>query len=94
MVSSGITEAAFAIHWNVRDEKPKRFQVRYEGVHGDLGLTYHARRFEINLGNSSVTMVVDGKELEVPPASQATGYTITKAAGRRPLRLGQIPTCT
>jgi hypothetical protein len=38
-------------------------------------------------------MVVDGKPLEVPSSSQAIGYTITKAAGRRPLRLGQLPTC-
>jgi cytoskeleton protein RodZ len=60
---------------------------------GESTHTYHARRFEINLGNSSVTMVVDGKALEVPPSNQAIGYTITKAAGRRPLRLGQLPTC-
>ena len=56
--------------------------------------TYHARRFEITLGNSSVTMIVDGSPRSVPPSSQAIGYTITKAAGRRPLRLGQLPTCT
>jgi len=31
----------------VRDEKPKRFQIRYEGVHGDLGLTYHAALSEL-----------------------------------------------
>jgi cytoskeleton protein RodZ len=55
--------------------------------------TYHAHRFEINLGNSAVTMVIDGKALEVPPSNTAIGYTITKAAGRRPLRLGQLPTC-
>jgi cytoskeleton protein RodZ len=54
--------------------------------------TYHARRFEINLGNNSVTMVVDGSPRTVPPSSQAIGYTITKAAGRRPLR--KPPTCT
>jgi cytoskeleton protein RodZ len=60
---------------------------------GESTPTYHARRFEINLGNSAVTMVVDGKAMEVPPSNQAIGYTITKAAGRRPLRLGQLPTC-
>jgi helix-turn-helix protein len=60
---------------------------------GERTATYHARRFEINLGNSAVTMVVDGKAMEVPPSSQAIGYAITKAAGRQPLRLGQLPTC-
>jgi cytoskeleton protein RodZ len=55
--------------------------------------TYHARRFEINLGNNAVTMVVDGKALEVPPSNQAIGYTITEAGGRRPLPVGQLPTC-
>jgi cytoskeleton protein RodZ len=56
--------------------------------------TYHARRFEITLGNSSVTMIVDGTERTVPPSSQAIGYSITKANGRRPLAAGQLPTCT
>jgi cytoskeleton protein RodZ len=55
--------------------------------------TYHARRFLITLGNSSVTMVVDGRERTVPPSSQAIGYSITKANGRRPLAPGQLPTC-
>jgi hypothetical protein len=60
---------------------------------GESTRTYHARRFEINLGNNSVTMVVDGKALAVPPSSQAIGYTVTEAGGRSPLRVGQLPTC-
>jgi len=56
--------------------------------------TYHAKRFEITLGNSSVTMIVDGTERTVPASSQAIGYSITKANGRRPLAPGQLPTCT
>ena len=56
--------------------------------------TYHAKRFEVTLGNSSVTMIVDGTERAVPPSSQAIGYSITKANGRRPLAPGQLPTCT
>jgi hypothetical protein len=55
--------------------------------------TYHARHFAITLGNSALTMVVDGKPLEVPSSNQAIGYSITKAGGRRPLRLGQLPSC-
>jgi cytoskeleton protein RodZ len=55
--------------------------------------TYHARRFEITLGNSSVTMLVDGTPRTVAPSSEAIGYSITKAHGRRPLARGQMPTC-
>jgi cytoskeletal protein RodZ len=55
--------------------------------------TYHARRFEITLGNSSVTMFVDGRARTVPPSSQAIGYSITKARGRQRLAAGQLPTC-
>jgi cytoskeleton protein RodZ len=56
--------------------------------------TFHAKRFEITLGNSSLTMVIDGKSRTVPPSSQAIGYSITKSTGRRPLAAGQLPTCT
>jgi hypothetical protein len=55
--------------------------------------TYRARHFEITLGNSSVTMIVDGKPTEVPSSSQAIGYSLTKAEGRRPLPVGRLPTC-
>jgi cytoskeleton protein RodZ len=60
---------------------------------GESTHTYHARRFEITLGNSSVTMVIDGAPRSVPASNQAIGYTITKAQGRKPLPLGQQPTC-
>jgi hypothetical protein len=55
--------------------------------------TYHAKRFEITLGNSSVTMFVDGRARTVPASNQAIGYTITKAFGRRRLPVGRLPTC-
>ncbi|MFI4985060.1 MAG: helix-turn-helix domain-containing protein [Solirubrobacterales bacterium] len=55
--------------------------------------TYRARRFSITLGNASVTMFVDGTARTVPASSQAIGYSITKAFGRRPLHAGQLPTC-
>lgn len=60
---------------------------------GESTPTYHARRFEITLGNSSVTMYVDGQPRSVPPSSQAIGYSITKAHGRQPLAAAQLPTC-
>jgi cytoskeleton protein RodZ len=55
--------------------------------------TYHAKHFAITLGNNSVTMFVDGRARTVPPSSQAIGYSITKAFGRRPLQERQLPTC-
>jgi hypothetical protein len=56
--------------------------------------SFHAKRFEITLGNNSVTMFIDGKARTVPPSSQAIGYSITRVGGRRPLTAGQLPTCT
>jgi hypothetical protein len=55
--------------------------------------TFHAKRFMITLGNSSVTMFVDGIPRTVPSSSEAIGYSITKA-GRHRLEAGQLPTCT
>jgi cytoskeletal protein RodZ len=59
---------------------------------GETSSTYHSRRFEITLGNSSVTMFVDGHARPVAPSSQAIGYSITKA-GRKRLHSGELPTC-
>jgi cytoskeleton protein RodZ len=60
---------------------------------GTATRTYHARHFEINLGNSEVTMVIDGTPRTVPASNEAIGYSITKAHGRRPLAPGRLPTC-
>jgi cytoskeleton protein RodZ len=54
--------------------------------------TYHAKRFTITLGNSSVTMFVDGIRRIVAPSSAAIGYSVTKS-GRHRLVAGQLPTC-
>jgi len=61
---------------------------------GETTPTYHARRFVMTLGNSSVTMIVDGRPRTVAPSSQAIGYSLTKASGRHVLAAGQLPTCT
>lgn len=60
---------------------------------GESTQTFHARRFEVTLGNSSLTMFIDGRARTVPPSSQPIGYSITKARGRQPLPAGQLPTC-
>ena len=59
---------------------------------GETTSTYHSRRFEITLGNSSVTMLVDGHARAVASSSQAVGYSITKA-GRERLHSNELPTC-
>jgi cytoskeletal protein RodZ len=55
-------------------------------------VTYHAKRFEITLGNNAVTMYVDGKPRSVPPSAKAIGYTVT-SAGRKTLAASRQPTC-
>lgn len=60
---------------------------------GESTSTYHAKHFEITLGNNSVTLYIDGRPRTVPSSSQAIGYSITKARGRRTLSSSQQPTC-
>jgi hypothetical protein len=60
---------------------------------GSTTPVYHAKHFAITLGNNSVTMIVNGLPLGVPTSAQATGYSITKDTGRRPLATSQLPTC-
>ena len=56
--------------------------------------TYHARHFELTLGNNAVTMVLDGTRRTVPASSTSIGYSITKDGGRRALTPERQPTCT
>jgi cytoskeleton protein RodZ len=60
---------------------------------GESTPTFHDRRFLLNLGNSSVTMYVDGRARTVPSSSEPIGYSITKSRGRQPLPAAQLPTC-
>lgn len=60
---------------------------------GQSTATYHARRFEITLGNNAVTLYIDGRARTVPASSSAIGYSITKARGRHVLTASQQPTC-
>jgi cytoskeleton protein RodZ len=55
--------------------------------------TFRAHRFEVTLGDSSVTMVIDGHERTVEESSEPIGYSITKARGRHLLSSTQRPTC-
>jgi cytoskeleton protein RodZ len=60
---------------------------------GQSTATYHAKRFELTLGNNAVTLYIDGRPRTVPPSSAAIGYSITKARGRHVLPASQQPTC-
>jgi cytoskeletal protein RodZ len=60
---------------------------------GQSTATYHARHFEITLGNDGVTMDLDGTPRSIEPSSTAIGYSITKAHGRRTLSAAEQPTC-
>jgi cytoskeletal protein RodZ len=53
---------------------------------------FHAKRFEVTLGNASVNLTVDGKAVSVPTSSTAIGYLIT-AHGTSTLAAGRGPTC-
>ncbi len=53
---------------------------------------YHARRFELTLGNNEVTLIVNGKPVTVPASSGAIGYAITRT-GMRSLVESEAPTC-
>ncbi len=54
--------------------------------------TYHARRFELTLGNANVRLVVNGRPQTVPASASAIGYAITPT-GERPLVESEEPTC-
>ncbi len=60
---------------------------------GESTSTYHAKHFEITLGNNSVTLYIDGRPRSVPSSTAAIGYSITKSRGRRTLNANQLPTC-
>jgi cytoskeleton protein RodZ len=60
---------------------------------GESTRTYHARHYEMTLGNSSVTLIINGRARTVAPSSEAIGYTLTKARGRATLPASQRPTC-
>jgi cytoskeletal protein RodZ len=60
---------------------------------GESTQTFHARRFEVTLGNNSLTMFIDGHARTVAPSSQPIGYSITRSRGRQALGAGRLPSC-
>lgn len=54
---------------------------------------FHSGRFEIALGNGSVTMFVDGKRTGVAESSSPVGYAIDSGGDVTPLEEGERPSC-
>jgi hypothetical protein len=61
---------------------------------GSAQPVYRAKKFLINLGNGQLQLRVDGRLLAVPNSSNPIGYSLTRTAGRKPLPVGQRPTCS
>lgn len=54
--------------------------------------SYRSTRFEINLGNNDVELLVDGRRQPVPASAEPIGYSIS-TTGVTQLAAGQLPTC-
>jgi cytoskeleton protein RodZ len=54
---------------------------------------FHAKRFEVTLGNDSVSLTVNGRPVSVPASTSAIGYAIGPR-GTTSLPTGRGPTCT
>jgi cytoskeletal protein RodZ len=54
--------------------------------------TYRSTRFEVNLGNNEVELLVNGRRQRVPVSTEPIGYSIT-TAGVAQLAPGHLPTC-
>jgi cytoskeleton protein RodZ len=54
--------------------------------------SYRGSRFEINLGNNDVELLVNGRRQAVPASSEPIGYSIS-TSGVTQLTHGQLPTC-
>lgn len=59
---------------------------------GESDGPFHAKRFDLTLGNNAVTLQVNGKTVPVPESTQAIGYSIT-SAGVQTLPPESQPTC-
>lgn len=59
---------------------------------GETKGPYRGKRLEVTLGNSSVTMTVNGSPVTVPESTTPLGYEIT-SAGASPLTAEHQPTC-
>jgi hypothetical protein len=61
---------------------------------GDRTDTFRSRRFRLTLGNSNVTLRINGRNRSSPGATGPINYDITRARGRRPLAAASRPSCS
>jgi hypothetical protein len=61
---------------------------------GDRTDTFRSRRFRLTLGNSNVTLRINGRNRSVPGSDGPINYDITRARGRRPLAAASRPSCS
>jgi cytoskeletal protein RodZ len=54
---------------------------------------FRSGNFEIALGNGSVTMLVDGKQADVPASSSPVGYRVNSSGELTTLEEGERPSC-
>ena len=55
---------------------------------------FHSGSFTVSFGNGEVTMLVDGREAEIPATSSPIGYSIDAAGKLTQLSESDRPTCT
>ncbi len=54
---------------------------------------FHSGSFTVAFGNGEITMLVDGKQAEIPESSSPLGYAIDSRGHLRPLSEAERPTC-
>jgi cytoskeleton protein RodZ len=55
---------------------------------------FHSGSFTVSFGNGEVTMLIDGREAEIPATSSPIGYAIDSAGKLTQLGEAERPTCT
>jgi len=55
---------------------------------------FHSGSFTVSFGNGEVSMLIDGKEAEIPTTSSPVGYSINAAGALTELGEAERPTCT
>lgn len=54
---------------------------------------FHSGSFTVSFGNGEVTMLIDGREAEIPATSSPIGYAIDSAGNLTELEEAERPTC-
>lgn len=55
---------------------------------------FRSGSFTVSFGNGEVSMLIDGKQAEIPPTASPIGYSIDSAGSLTELEEGERPTCT